>query len=422
MKSIIKIFIVIIVAIAIIVSPVLFKTKTLKVKNITLDVSNAETVKVIDGHFRIGKINGPHIQATRGIFYDPYDENINYIHFDINQKNWILTTTALDGKIVKNIDLAPRDVKSEGLSKAIFDKNDIYVGADETIFIIKKSDYSIDRIKLPPRKYVIDSNLVPNKDVSKGSIIDIEKVGKYIAISRNNENGILFLNLNNKKFEEWKLPEKFGSINKIVKFNDNIIFITNFYSGKGGYVIKDQFGKLNLTTKEFDIFPQPVQKLFVVKNSVWGVDMKGNLFTLDTNLKYVKKYNLGVFIISQIIPSNGKIWFVGSDVNSIDGKPLVSSIDDNPPMDAIKVIILKTDKPIFFIGCFDPEKGKIEKSYLPVSKPGPVYGIAGIDMNKINSKFKSSVTIPTGIIDAKTHGILLFAGKIFQIMPNPVKP
>jgi len=95
--------------------------------------------------------------------------------------------------------------------------------------------------------------------------------------------------------------------------------------------------------------------LFVLNESVWGVDLDGNLFTLDENLNQIKTYNLGVFITCGIIPSNGKIWFVGSDVNSINGEPLVSEIDDNPPMDTTEVINLKTDKQIFFVGYFDPK-------------------------------------------------------------------
>jgi hypothetical protein len=193
--------------------------------------------------------------------------------------------------------------------------------------------------------------------------------------------------------------------------------VTNFYSGKGGYLIQDQFGKLNLATREFDVFSQPVQKLFVVENSVWGVDIKGNLFVLDNELKHIKIYNFGVFIVSGAVPSNGKIWFVGSDVNSIDGKPLLSTVSDDPPTDALEVINLKTDKQILFIGYFDPIKEDLEKSYLPISKPRPVIGIHSPDINldKINSEFKSSITIPTGIIDAETHGVFLFVDKVLQI-------
>lgn len=416
MKNIIKVFVVVIVTFTIIIYPIWLKTRTLKIRNTTLDVSNIETVKAINSQFKMTEVNKPNIPLIRGIFYDPYSGYLNYLHFNTDEKSWILTITSLDGRIVRTIDLGPHKSSYTGLGKICFDKDTIYIGIDEILIFVRRNDHSLERIQIPQRKYTIKSDLKPNKDTSDSSIIDIEKVGKYIAISRNNANGILLFDVVRKKFDEWKLPEAFGSVNKLVKFSKDILFVTNFYSGKGGYLIQDQFGKLNLATREFDIFSQPVQKLFAMRNSIWGVDIEGNLFTLDTNLKHIKRYNLGVFVISQIIPSNGKIWFVGSDVDSINGEPLVSSIDDNPPMGVIEVINLETDKPIFFIGCFDPIKGILEKSYLPVSEPRPVYGVpVGIDPDKINSKFKSSVVIPTSIIGVEEHGVLLFTNKAFQI-------
>jgi len=417
MKNIVKLFIVIIVAFAIIISPVWLKTRTLKIRNATLDVSNIETVKAINSQFKMAEVNKPNIPLTRGVFYDPYGDYLNYLHFNNDQQSWVLTITSLDGRIVRTIDLGAHKSSSSGRGKICFDKNTIYVGVDEMIIFIRRKDYSVERIQLSPRKYDIKSDLIPNRDTSDSSIIDIEKVGKYIAISRNNANGILLFDVDRRKFDEWKLPEEFGSVNKIIKFSEDILFVTNFYSGKGSYLIQDQFGKLNLATREFDIFSQPVQKLFVVENSVWGVDIKGNLFVLDNELKHIKTYNLGVFIVSGVVHSNGKIWFVGSDVDSIDGKPLLSTVSDDPPTDAVEVINLKTDKQILFIGCFDPTKEDLEKSYLPISKPRPVIGIHSPDINldKINGEFKSSITIPTGIIDAETHGVFLFADKVFQI-------
>jgi len=417
MKNIVKLFIVIIVAFAIIISPMWLKTRTLKIRNATLDVSNIETVKAINSQFKMAEVNKPNIPLTRGVFYDPYGDYLNYLHFNNDQQSWVLTITSLDGRIVRTIDLGAHKSSSSGRGKICFDKNTIYVGVDEMIIFIRRKDYSVERIQLSPRKYDIKSDLIPNRDTSDSSIIDIEKVGKYIAISRNNANGILLFDVDRRKFDEWKLPEEFGSVNKIIKFSEDILFVTNFYSGKGSYLIQDQFGKLNLAMREFDIFSQPVQKLFVVENSVWGVDIKGNLFVLDNELKHIKTYNLGVFIVSGVVHSNGKIWFVGSDVDSIDGKPLLSTVSDDPPTDAVEVINLKTDKQILFIGCFDPTKEDLEKSYLPISKPRPVIGIHSPDINldKINGEFKSSITIPTGIIDAETHGVFLFADKVFQI-------
>jgi len=422
MKNLKKLFIFIILIFIIAISPFWFKGRVLKVKNINIISSNIEIVKANINEFKMVKVDKPDIPSIKGIFYNPYEDSLNYLHLDIDQKNWFLTITSPYGKIIKSICLISHNVNNEGYEKVIFDKDNIYIGIEDVLLIINKADYSINKITLPSQKYIIRSEFLPSKDTNTGEVLDIEKVGNYIAISRDNANSILLYNLDNKKFEEWKLPDKFGSINKLIKFDDDTIFITNFYSGKGEYLIQDQFAKLNLITKIFDIFDKPVQKLFVLDKNIYGVDLNGNLFTLDKDLREIKTYDLNVFITCGIIPSNEKIWFVGSDIDSINGEPLISEIDDNPPMDVTQILSLETDKQIFFVGYFDPKDGEIRKSYLPLSKPHPVYGVFSPDLNleDINKELKSSIVIPKGMVDVGINGVFLFSGmvnKILQITP-----
>ena len=418
MKNLKKLFIFIILIFIITISSFWFKGRTLKVKNINIISSNIETVKANINELKMIEVDKPDIPSIRGIFYNPYDNSLNYLHFDIDQKNWFLTITSPYGKIIKSISLISHNVNNEGFGKVIFDKDNIYIGIEDVLLMINKAEYSINKITLPPQKYTIDSKLLPSKDTNAGEVLDVEKVGNYIAISRDNANSVLLYNLVNKKYEEWKLPDKFGSVNKLIKFDDDTIFVTNFYSGKGGYLIQDQFGKLNLKTKKLNIFDKPVQKLFVLNESVWGVDLDGNLFTLDKDLREIKTYDLGVVITCGIIPSNGKIWFVGSDVDSINGEPLISKIDDNPPMDVTEIISLKIDKQIFFVGYFDPKDKEIRKSYLPLSKPGRVYGVYSPDLNleDINKELKSSIIIPKGMVDVGINGVFLYSGIVSKIL------
>ncbi len=414
-KKGVELFLAVIVIAAIVISPRWLTAKTVKAKNITLTSSGIESVKTANGQFRISEYDKPHIKFIRDIAYDPYGKNLYYLHFGPYAKEWILTLAEVNGKVIDNIRLGAHKQGSIGLGKVCFDKNSIYIGADEMLFLIKRGTHSVSKVNFPEEKYGLEKDFVPDKNVSDHSFIDMVKAGKYIVITRNNSRGILLFNTNRARFEEWKLPEKFGSVNKVIKFDENDVFITNLYSGKGNYLIQDQFGKLNLKTGEFDIFQQPVQKLFVLKHKVWGVDLNGNLFVLDDELRHIKSYKPGVFIVSDVTPANGKIWFVGSDTKTIGGTPLVSNVNDDAPTDTITVIGLKTVKKVLFIGCFDPDTGIIEKSYLPVEKPARVIGVYGADLDKINSEFKSSVVLPSGIVGTDANGVFIFETKVMHI-------
>jgi len=415
MKKGVKLLFAVVVIAAIVISPRWFTAKTVKVKNITLASNEIESVKAVNRQFQISEYNRPSIEFTRDIAYDPYGKNLYYLHFSSDMKEWILTSTETNGKVIDNINLGIHKQGSIGLGKVCFDKNGLYIGVDEMLILIKRGTHSVKKISFPKEKYSLEKKFVPNRNVNDHSFIDMVKVGKYIVITRNNSRGILLFNTNRARFEEWKLPEKFGSVNKVIKFDENNVFITNLYSGKGNYLLQDQFGKLNLRTGEFDIFSQPVQKLFVLKNKVWGVDFSGNLFVLDNELKHIKSYKPGIFIISDVVPANGKIWFVGSDTKTIGGTPLVSNVSDNAPTDTITVIGLKTVKKVLFIGCFDPDTGIIEKSYLPVGKPTRVIGVYGADLDKINSEFKSSIVLPSGIVGTDTDGVFIFETIVMHI-------
>jgi len=110
MKNIIKVFIIIIAVLVIIASPLWFNSKSLKVRNVTLTAYNGKAVKATTSEFKISEVNKPDISSVRGIFYDPYDDSLNYLHLDINQKNWFLSIASPGGNITKTVNLGNRNV------------------------------------------------------------------------------------------------------------------------------------------------------------------------------------------------------------------------------------------------------------------------------------------------------------------------
>ena len=390
------------------------KPSRFMVTNIYLKEIGTETVKAVDTPFAMKKIPKLNEVGTIGIFYDTFGNNLNYL---IRKENGeiVLTVSSLDGKASKTIHISP-EVKNKEKGKVIFGEDKIYIGLGEHIYSIVRSSGLVEDIVLPKERFPCGEELLPSKEEADNhDIIDIANVGNLTAISRNNSYGVMLFNPLNKSFDEIKLPQEFGTVNKIIPFDDNTIFVTNFYSGKGGYLIKDQFAKLNLKTKTFYIFNQPVQKLFIYNRGIWGVDLNGKLFTLDDKLEQIKSYDFNTFIATDVVPSKDGIWFVGADIDPSDGLNIYSNVSDEPPSgNSFGVIQLPIKKQIFFVGCFKPEGHALLKSYLLLHDPTPVYGPNREAAEKVGEGLKSSVMIPSGIISLDKGGALVLMDDFYQ--------
>ena len=391
------------------------------VTNVGLKEMGTETVKAVDTPFAMKKIPKLNEVGTIGIFYDTLENNLNYL---IRKENGeiVLTVSSLGGKASKTIHISP-EVKNKEKGKVIFGEDKIYIGLGEHIYSIVRSSGLVEDIVLPKEKLPCSEELLPSKEEANNhDIIDIANVGHLVAISRNNSYGVMLFDPLKKSFDEIKLPQEFGTVNKIIPFDDSTIFITNFYSGKGGYLIKDQFAKLNLKTKTFYVFNQPVQKLFIYNGKIWGVDLNGKLFTLDDKLEQTKSYDFNTFVATDIVPSKDGIWFVGADTDPSELN-IYSNVSDEPPSgNSFGEIGLPIKKQIFFIGCFKPEDHALLKSYLPVYEPTHVYGGPPGAAEKVEKLLKSRIVIPTGIISLDKGGVLVLMDGFYQFEEEGISP
>lgn len=168
---------------------------------------------------------------------------------------------------------------------------DIWVGFGNSIIRFDKNTENYTTYELPSVNYSIISDKIPKDPLNPKSqpdymLIDMALKGNEIWITRKFANSITKFLIDSNKFEEFKLPEKFGVPENIYFDNLNNIWLTVNMSGEDygadkPFVSNDKIGKYNITTMELKEYKYPIQHL--------AIDSEGNIWYNDLINKSIVK-------------------------------------------------------------------------------------------------------------------------------------
>ncbi len=242
------------------------------------------------------------------------------------------------------------------------------------------------------------------------------KLDNEVAISQNCATSILFYDTRTGKFRTVKLPESFGTVNHLLALQDrNILFVTNFYSGDKNFTTNNKFGYLNLKTNAFNIFNLPVSYLFTVNGTVYGMSPVKGLIKLDENFSKVEFTPLSrLHILSPLVSSKDKLWFVGSD---IDTKNLLD--ETLPANNTVTYYSDKLTKPVEYIEFYSFKDRSLKKYYLPLVSMGPAYGGYSVNTQKAPEKALKGIELIKQIIPEKNGSVILLKGMGKALEVNP---
>ena len=367
--------------------------------------------------------NVPRSNTIFDIRKDPFSDYILQLGYDEVSKTYklyFLKRASAESKSiipVKSIVLKKRKMRLIAGGKILTDKDNIYVGIEDALFTINRKTMSVKSVKLPAVRFKISENLVPDEEfVQNNYIIDMAKLDNEITISQNCATSILFYDIKTGKFRTVKLPESFGTVNHLLALQDrNILFVTNFYSGDKNFTINNKFGYLNLKTNAFNILNLPVSYLFTVSGAVYGMSPVKGLIKLDENSSKVEFTPLSrLHILSPLVPSKDKLWFVGSD---IDTKNL---LDETLPVNnTVTYYSDKLTKPVEYIGLYSFKDRSLKKYYLPLISMGPAYGGYSVNTQKAPEKALKGIELIKQIIPQENGSVILLKGTGKALEVNP---
>lgn len=385
--------------------------------NYTVENRSLKSITVTKFQIKNVSLGIPNTDTIFDIYEDSATGFLSELGYNRNTNEYELFLSKSGTKSQIKVSLKKRSMDLIAGGKILSDSHNFYVGIENSLFVIDKTSLKVKRIDLPKEKFLIDRKLVPNKVFLKNNyIIDIALLKDEIAISRNCSTAILFYNMANGKFNEIKLPESFGSINKLLALKDKgILFVTNFYSGKKNFLIKNKFACYDLKTKKFLIFGLPVDYLFLYNDTVYGVSPTDGIIKLDKSLKKIEATNITPLnVLTPFVPSKNGLWFVGTDAK-INYHP-----DDILPVN--NTVYYYSDnikKPIEYIGLYSPEDGTVKKHYMPLLKTNYDYGGFTTKTNKPNSKERKGFQLITEIVPGKNGSAILFKGFGKAIVVSP---
>ena len=368
-------------------------------------------------------INVPQANTIFDARKDPFSNYILQLGYDEASKTfklYFLKRTSAESKYivpVKSTVLKNRKMSLIAGGKILTDKDNIYVGIEDTLFIINRNTMTVKSVKLPPVRFKISDNLVPDEEfVQNNYIVDMAKLDNEIAISQNCATSILFYNIRTGKFRTVKLPESFGTVNHLLALqNRNILFITNFYSGDKNFTINNKFGYLNLKTNALNIFNLPVDYLFAINGTVYGMSPVKGLIKLDENFSKVEFTPLSrLHILSPLVSSKGRLWFIGSDID------IKSLLDETLPANNTTIYYSdKLTKPAEYIGLYSFKDRSLKKYYLPLISMGPAYGGYSVNTQKAPKKDLKGIELIKQIIPEENGSVILLKGTGKALEVNP---
>ncbi len=326
---------------------------------------NKEMEKIVPSGFKFKKIDFPLVMPfdTINAYFDKASDTVWKLTWDPNSNFYTLYYFGVDNLKNGIITLKSTNDNPVKAGKVFSDAANIYAGVENTLFEINKKLRTVKEIKLPPVKFAISKNLVPQTDCAEHYIIDMCKIGNDIAITRNCTSAILLYDIRSGKFSYLKLPASFGSVNRLLADNSrNFLFVTNFYSGDGSRMVENRFGYIDMRTKEFYIFDAPVKYLLECCGTIYGITPRGGFFKTGNNFEKIEFVSSkSLYIIASYIASNKGLWFVGSDLPIDDSSGASGGFRGG------------FSKPVEYVGLYLPNREVIEKQYLPLIEVYPTY-------------------------------------------------
>ncbi|MGC8979741.1 hypothetical protein [Caldisericum sp.] len=390
---------------------------TARTVNFIIEESKISSISLANFDVKDTFTGSPQMDTIFDIYLDKFDNSVWQLGYDNANKIYKIHFTNLNTKEEKDLKLKKREADLIAGGKILSDEHNIYAGIEDTLFIVNKKTWNVKSRKLPIERFKIDEQLVPDKNfVRNNYIIDMEKIGNNLAISRNCSTALLFYNLESGDFSTLKLPPSFGTVNELLGIESkDLLFVTNFYSGKKDFTIRNKFGCLNLKTNEFDIFELPIDYLFAYKEDVYGVSPSEGLIKLDKNFKKIESTNINnLNLLSPIIPSDMGLWFIGSDITINDFSDEVLPVNNTKFYYSADIT-----KPVEYVGLFSPKDKSIIKYYLPLFEAGSVYGGSSLDLEKINKEPRKGFELITKILPGKDNSVILIKGfgKALEVKP-----